>query len=126
MRLINYLKAKRKFNTFKKNGQDIRLTIVMASVYNYEYYHGLINTKIYKSNDNWVVTFDYTPTMLDVKLKSKIGRFKITDDINDFGSIINRIFGLTSDKFTYCLRNYWKKFGVTTSVLLHVQPANIL
>ena len=126
MRIINYLKAKRKFNTFKKNGQDIRLTIVMASVYNYEYYHGLINTKIYKSNDNWVVTFDYTPTMLDVKLKSKIGRFKITDDINDFGLIINRIFGLTSDKFTYRLRNYWKNIGVTTSVLLHVQPANIL
>ena len=126
MRLIDYLKAKRKFNTFKKNGEDIRLTIVTTSVYNYEYYHGCINAKIYKANGNWAVTFDYTPTMLDVKLKPTVGRFKITDDINDFGSIINRIFGLTSDKFTSRLRNYWKRVGVTTSVLLHVQPANVL
>lgn len=77
MKLVNYLKAKRKFNTFKKNGQDIRLTIVTASVYNYEYYHGYINAKIHKANDTWVVTFDYTPTMLDVKLKPTIGSFKI-------------------------------------------------
>lgn len=126
MKLVNYLKAKRKFNTFKKNGQDIRLTIATASVYNYEYYHGYINAKIHKANDTWVVTFDYTPTMLDVNLKPTIGSFKITNDINDFGSIINRIFGLTSDKFTSCLRNYWKKIGITTSVLLHVQSANIL
>lgn len=45
----------------------------MASTYNYEYYHGVINAKIYKSNDDWVVTFDYTPTMLDVKLDPRIG-----------------------------------------------------
>lgn len=126
MRIINYLKAKRKFNTFKKNGQDIRLTIFMASTYNYEYYHGVINAKIYKSNDDWVVTFDYTPTMFDVKLNPRIGTSKVTDEINDFGSLINKIFESTSDKFISRLHNYWKRIGVTIFVSLYVRPGNVL
>mgnify|MGYP004491285339 CR=1 FL=1 len=126
MNLINYLKAKRKFNTFKKNGQDMRLTIAMASIYDYEYYHGVINAKIYKSNDDWVVTFDYTPTMLDEKLEPRIGTSKVTDEINDFGSIINKIFESTSDKFISHLHNYWKRIGGTTSVVLYVRPGNVL
>lgn len=126
MRIINYLKAKRKFNTFKKNGQDIRLTIAMASTYNYEYYHGVINAKIYKSNDDWVVTFDYTPTMLDVKLDPRIVTSKVTDEINDFGLLINKIFESTSDKFISHLHNYWKRIGVTIFVSLYVRPGNVL
>lgn len=126
MNLINYLKAKRKFNTFKKNGQDMRLTIAMASIYDYEYYHGVISAKIYKSNDDWVVTFDYTPTMFDVKLEPRIGTSKVTDEINDFGSIINKIFEGTSDKFISHLHNYWKRIGDTTSVALYVRPGNVL
>lgn len=126
MNLINYLKAKRKFNTFKKNGQDMRLTIAMASIYDYEYYHGVISAKIYKSNDDWVVTFDYTPTMFDVKLEPRIGTCKVTDEINDFGSIINKIFESTSDKFISHLHNYWKRIGCTTSVVLYVRPGNVL
>lgn len=126
MNLINYLKAKRKFNTFKKNGQDIRLTIAMASIYDYEYYHVVISAKIYKSNDDWVVTFDYTPTMFDVKLEPRIGTSKVTDEINDFGSIINKIFESTSDKFISHLHNYWKRIGGTTSVSLYVRPGNVL
>lgn len=126
MNLINYLKAKRKFNTFKKNGQDIRLIITMASTYNYEYYHGVISAKIYKSNDDWVVTFDYTPTMLDEKLEPRIGTSKVTDEINDFGSIINKIFESTSDKFISHLHNYWKRIGGNISVALYVRPGNVL
>lgn len=98
----------------------------MASVYNYEYYHGLINTKIYKSNDKWLVAFNYTPVFLNVPLKPTIGSFKITDKSNDFGSILNRIFGLTSDKFISRLHNYWKRIGVTILVSLYVRPGNVL
>lgn len=126
MNLINYLKAKRKFNTFKKNGQDIRLTIAIASTYNYEYYHGVISAKIYKSNDDWIVTFDYTPTMLDVKSEPRIGKSKVTDEINDFGSIINKIFESTSDKFISHLHDYWKRIGGIVSVALYVRPGNVL
>ena len=51
---------------------------------------------------------------------------KVTDEINDFGSLINKIFESTSDKFISHLHNYWKRIGVITTVSLYVRPGNVL
>lgn len=126
MRIINYLKAKRKFNMLKQSDIDMRVSIVTASIYNYEYYHGTINATIYKSNDKWLVAFNYTPVFLNIQLKPTIGSFKITDKTNDFGSILNRIFDLTRDNFTKHLHNYWKRINGVAVVSLSVRPKNIL
>ena len=126
MKLINYLKAKRKFNMLKESGIDMRVSIVTTSIYDYEYYHGNINATIYKSNDRWLVAVDYTPVFLNRQLKQTVVSFKITDEINDFGSILNRIFDLTRDNFTKHLHNFWKRINGATVVSLSVRPKNIL
>lgn len=126
MKLINYLKAKRKFNMLKQSNIDMRVSIVITSIYNYEYYHGTINATIYKSNDMWLVAVDYTPVFLNVPLKPTVVSFKITDKTNDFGSILNRIFDLTRDNFTKHLHNYWKRINGAAVVSLSVRPKNIL
>lgn len=126
MKLIDYLKAKRKFTMFKESGIDMRVSIVTTSIYDYEYYHGTINATIYKSNDMWLVAVDYTPVFLNVPLKPTVISFKITNKTNDFGSILNRIFDLTRDNFTNHLHNYWKRINGTAVVSLSVRPKNIL
>ena len=126
MKLINYLKAKRKFNMLKQSNIDMRVSIVITSIYNYEYYHGTINATIYKSNDMWLVAVDYTPVFLNVPLKPTVVSFKITDKTNDFGSILNRIFDLTRDNFTKHLHNYCKRINGAAVVSLSVRPKNIL